>query len=102
MYTAVDIIHILVILWNIIKRPFYIYYKVLCNIITFIWNKAYSYGHFDVSYISVGQNTQPEFAPQESSYDTWRYGCIFNGMIGAETLEGDTEHPVCTTKTVYK
>ena len=25
------------------------------------------------------------------------YGCIFNGLIGAETLEDDTEYPVCVT-----
>ena len=90
MYTAVDNIYILVIFWNIVKRIFYLYYNVLCIIITCIRDVAYSYSHFDVLYVSVGQNIQPELVPQELVYDTWRYGSILNGLIGAETLEEDT------------
>ena len=59
MYTAVDNIHILVICWNIVKRPFYIYYNVFCIIIPCICDVAYYYGNFDVSYISVGQISIP-------------------------------------------
>ena len=60
MYIAVDNIQILVIFWDIIKHDFSIYYKVFCIIITCIWDVAYSSGHFDVLYVIVGQNIQPE------------------------------------------
>ena len=102
MYTAVDNIHILVVLWNIVKRLFSLYCNVFCIIIPCIRDVAYSFIHFDVSYVSVGQNIQPEFALQELGYATWRYGCILNGLIGTETLEEDTEYPVCATKIVFK
>ena len=71
MYTAVDNIHISVIFCNILKIPLSLCYNVFCMIIPCIQGVAYSSGHFDVSYVSVGQNIHPGFVLQELGYATW-------------------------------
>ena len=96
MYTAVYNTQILVICWNIVKSPFSFYYIFFCIIIPCIQDVAYSSGHVDVSYVSVGRNPHPEFVPRELGYATWCYAILRSKMpvkpLGRPWPQGVKKH----------